>query len=208
MARSTASELPETQLCLVWKNEIFVVTCWVCLSGMAVGHGCWVWLLGMASHKDLIEVVPAVTSNYFIEVPLGRPSSGFRRWWESWKSLLTDEGFYDRILLYMIFLFISNKFFNIHASHSSPFMCVIWDFFWGAQVTFCIGDAALRKHKDANLDCHSRWSSNGHNRWSLVLKDGIFTWKMFWKHMVLMTWCHDDMIDIDLCWCWSWCCCV
>ena len=48
------------------------------LLGMAVGMA-----VGMASHKDLIEVVPAVTSNYFIEVPLGRPSSGTGRWWES-----------------------------------------------------------------------------------------------------------------------------
>lgn len=55
-----------------------------------------------------------------------------------------------------------------------PLMCGIWAFFLGGTGSFCISDAAHRKHEDTNLDCHSRWSSNGHNRWSLVLKDGVF----------------------------------
>lgn len=103
------------------------------LLGMAVGYGCWVWQptkiwLGMANPQtfDLrsYQPWPATTLLKFrgeTELQVSEMVGELKVSLSRWRILAWDLIVYD-------FLFISNRFFNIHASHSPPLMCGIWAF--------------------------------------------------------------------------------
>lgn len=118
MARSTASELPETQLCLVGKKCFFVVTCWVWLLGMAVGYGKpqrFDW--GRTSRDQQLLYWSSVGDTELrVSEMVGELKVSLSRW---------------RILAWDFIWFCYKLYIYIWDFSTFPLMCGIWAFFLG-----------------------------------------------------------------------------
>lgn len=193
MARSTASELPETQLCLVGKKCFFVVTCWVWLLGMAVGYGKpqrFDW--GRTSRDQQLLYWSSVGDTELrVSEMVGELKVSLSRW----RILAWD------FIWFCYKLYIYMGFFNISLD--------VWNLgiFFGAQVPF----VSLMRPTENMRTPISTVTADGAQT---VTTDGVwclkteFLLERCFEDIWCWTWWHDDMIDIVLCWCWSWCCCV